>query len=64
MWRIDLLADYFLQRSSEVERTLSGQGVKSIIEAANQQSDRPFMLLAYDRMPLSILRGMKLPDYP
>ena len=31
VWRVDLLADYFLPRSSENERTLSGEGVAALI---------------------------------
>lgn len=60
LWRVDLLADYFLPRSSENERTLSGDGVAALIEAAHQQSNKRIVLAAYDRMPLPLLRGARM----
>lgn len=60
LWRVDLLADYFLPRSSENERTLSGDGVAALIQAAHQQSNKRIVLAAYDRMPLPLLRGARM----
>jgi len=60
VWRVDLLESYFLTRSSEVQRTLSGDGVAALIEAAHQRSDKRIMLAAYDRMPMPLLRGARL----
>ena len=31
VWRVDLLADYFIPRSSENVRTISGEGVAALI---------------------------------
>ncbi len=60
IWRIDLLEDYFLPRSSENERTLPGDGVAAILAHAHQYSHKSIMLAAYDRMPLTLLRGINL----
>lgn len=59
LWRVDLLADYFLPRSNENIRTLPGEGVAAVIEAAHQHSDKTIVLAAYDRMPLVLLRGVR-----
>jgi thiol-disulfide isomerase/thioredoxin len=60
IWRVDLLSAYFLPRSSEAVRTLPGDGVASLIEAAHDRSRKPILLAAYDRMPLPLLRGVRL----
>lgn len=60
IWRVDLLSAYFLPRSSESIRTLPGDGVASLIEAAHDRSRKPILLAAYDRMPLPLLRGVRL----
>ena len=60
VWRVDLLADYFLPRSSENVRTLSGDGVAAIIREAHQRSDKKIVLASYDRMPLPLLRGARV----
>ncbi len=36
VWRVDLLADYFLTRSNENIRTLPGDGIAAVIHAAHQ----------------------------
>jgi len=59
VWRVDLLADYFIARSSENIRTLSGEGVAALIEAAHRRSDKRIVLAAYDRLPLPLLRGVR-----
>jgi len=59
VWRVDLLADYFLPRSNESVRTLSGEGVAAVIDAAHEHSDKTILLAAYDRMPLPLLRGVR-----
>ena len=59
LWRVDLLADYFLPRSSENVRTLPGEGVAAVIDAAHKYSDKTIVLAAYDRMPLPLLRGVR-----
>jgi thiol-disulfide isomerase/thioredoxin len=58
IWRVDLLGDYFLPRSSENERTLPGDGVEAILAYAHDHSDKSIMLVAYDRMPVTLLRGV------
>ena len=60
IWRVDPLADYFLPRSSENERTLSGDAVAALLEHAHRVSDKTIMVAAYDRMPLPALRGIRL----
>ena len=59
VWRVDLLEAYFLPRSSEQIRTMSGTGVAAILDAAHQQSNKRILLAAYDRMPLPLLRGVR-----
>ncbi len=59
IWRVDLLADYFLARSSENIRQLPGAGVAGLIAEAHRRSDKRILLAAYDRMPLPLLRGVR-----
>lgn len=59
IWRIDLLADYFIPRSSENVRTLSGDGVAALLDTAHLRSSKQIILAAYDRMPLPLLRGVR-----
>lgn len=59
VWRVDLLAAYFLPRSSETVRTLPGNGVASVIQAAHRLRDKHILLASYDRMPLPLLRGVR-----
>lgn len=58
IWRVDLLAGYYLPRSSETVRTLHGEGVAAVIEAAHRESTKKILLASYDRMPLPLLRGV------
>ena len=58
IWRVDLLSDYFLTRSNENQRTLSGDGVEALLQAAHQKSHKHILLAGYDRMPLAIMRGI------
>lgn len=60
IWRVDLLDAYFLPRSSENIRTLSGEGVAVLIKEAMRRTNKKILLAAYDRMPLPLLRGMHL----
>ena len=57
VWRVDLLAAYFLPRSSESVRTLPGDGIADVIGAAHRLRDKSILLASYDRMPLPLLRG-------
>jgi thiol-disulfide isomerase/thioredoxin len=58
VWRVDLLQSYFLPRSSENVRTLDGEGVTTVIQAAHRESEKKLLLASYDRMPLPLLRGV------
>jgi thiol-disulfide isomerase/thioredoxin len=64
VWRVDLLADLFLNRSSETVRTLPGEGVADLIQAAHRRSDKRILLASYDRMSLPLLRGIRLWQEP
>ncbi len=59
IWRADLLDAYFLPRTSENERTLSGKGTAALLQAAHAQSGKQILLVAYDRLPLALLRGAR-----
>jgi len=59
IWRIDLLADYFIPRSSENVRTLSGDGIAALLTAAHLRTSKQIILAAYDRMSLPLLRGVQ-----
>jgi thiol-disulfide isomerase/thioredoxin len=59
VWRVDLLADYFLPRSNENIRTLPGDGIAAVIHAAHQRSEKRILLATYDRMPVPLLRGIR-----
>ena len=59
LWRVDMLADYFLPRSAENIRTLPGAAVAAVIDAAHQRSDKLILVATYDRMVLPLLRGVR-----
>jgi thiol-disulfide isomerase/thioredoxin len=59
VWRVDLLEAYFLPRSSEIIRTLNGEGVATLLHAAHKNRNKKILLAAYDRMPLPLLRGIR-----
>ncbi|MES9861608.1 MAG: TlpA disulfide reductase family protein [Candidatus Thiodiazotropha sp. LLP2] len=58
VWRVDLMQAYFMPRSSENIRTLDGNGVKAVLNAAHKHSSKRILLASYDRMPLPLLRGV------
>ncbi|MBT3015143.1 MAG: TlpA family protein disulfide reductase [Candidatus Thiodiazotropha sp. (ex Clathrolucina costata)] len=58
IWRVDLLDSYYLPRSSENVRTLDGEGVAAVIQAAHSKTTKKILLASYDRMPLPLLRGV------
>lgn len=60
VWRVDLLDAYFLNRSRELTRQLSGAGVAAVLRAAHERSDKRILLVGYDRLPLPLLRGIHL----
>ena len=59
IWRINLLADYFIPRSSENVRTLSGDGIAALLTAAHLRTTKQIVLASYDRMSLPLLRGVR-----
>ncbi len=60
VWRVDLLADLFLPRGNEQTRTLAGEPVAHIIDAALENYQGNVLLVSYDRMALPLLRGLRL----
>jgi len=58
VWRVDILKSYFLPRSSETERTLPGNAVLALIQAAHKLRNKTIVLAAYDRMPLTLLHPL------
>lgn len=58
IWRVDLLSDYFLTRSNENQRTLTGDGVEALLNEAHKRPHKHILLAGYDRMPLAIMRGI------
>ena len=60
IWRVDLLQAYFLNRSRELTRQLSGAGVAAILAAAHERTDKRILLVGYDRLVLPLLRGIRL----
>jgi thiol-disulfide isomerase/thioredoxin len=59
VWRVDLLADYFLPRSNEHIRMLDGEGVAALLQAAHARSGKQIVLASYERMSLPLLRGAR-----
>jgi thiol-disulfide isomerase/thioredoxin len=59
VWLANPLEDYFLARTSENERTLTGAPVAALIEAAHARSGKPILLIGHDRMALALLRGLR-----
>lgn len=59
VWMVDLLDSLLLQRTNEVVRSLSGDGVAALI-AAGVKTGRPVTVVGLDRMAVPILRGMRL----
>lgn len=60
VWRVDLLGELFLERDNETVRTLEGDAVAALIDAAHRHSELPIVLASYDRMALPLLRGVRL----
>ena len=59
LWQVDLLDSYFIERTPTNIRGLTGEGVASVLEHANQQG-RPFVAVSSGRMSLPLLRGARL----
>lgn len=56
VWRVNLLEDFFLERTPANVRGLSGKGVLALLRAA-EASGQPYLLVAADRMAIPALRG-------
>jgi len=59
LWRANLIESYFMPRSSENIRNMSGDGVEALIIAALKQTDKRILIASYERTPLVILRGIR-----
>ncbi len=60
VWRISLLDSYFLERSANNVRNLSGKGVLALLNAASTHNNHKYMVVAADRMSVPALRGVRL----
>lgn len=58
-WQIDLLESYFIERTPNSVRGLTGEGVAAVLEHANKQG-RAFVPVSSGRMSLVLLRGSRL----
>lgn len=59
VWQIDLLESYFIERTPNNVRKLSGQGVKTVLKHA-QSTNYAFVPVSTGRMSLPLLRGIRL----
>jgi len=59
LWRANLVESYFIPRSSENIRNLSGDGVEALIQAALKQTSKQIIIASYERTPVPILRGIR-----
>jgi thiol-disulfide isomerase/thioredoxin len=59
VWRVDLLDSLLLQRSSEALRSLDGQPVSALLQAAVASGRGPIAAVACDRMAAPLLRGLR-----
>lgn len=58
VWRVNLLEDFFLERSAANVRGLSGKGVLALLRAA-ETTGQPYLLVGADRMAVPALRGAR-----
>lgn len=59
VWRVDLLDSLLLQRSGEALRSLDGQPVAALLQAAVASGRGPIAAVACDRMAAPLLRGLR-----
>lgn len=62
-WQVDLLDSYFIERSANNIRGLTGEGVAEVLRHANEvatKQDRKFVAMSSGRMSLVLLRGSRL----
>lgn len=62
VWAFDVLASFFLTRTSTEVRHLSGQSVAAVLDAIHQDvsSEKPFFVMSSDRMAPLGLKGIRL----
>ena len=63
IWQVDLLESYFIERTPNNVRGLTGEGIAAVLQYANQQSskqNRQFVPISTGRMSLVLLRGARL----
>ena len=63
IWQVDLLESYFIERTPNNVRGLTGEGIAAVLQHANQQSlkqNRRFVPISTGRMSLVLLRGARL----
>jgi len=59
VWQVDLLASMLLGRTSEAIRSIDGDPVAALLEAAVRGTQRPIVVVALDRMAAPALRGLR-----
>lgn len=59
VWQVDLLDAYFLERTPGNVRSLTGEGVKAVLDKATKHAKR-IVPISTGRMSLILLRGMRL----
>ncbi|OOG27191.1 thiol-disulfide isomerase [Thioalkalivibrio denitrificans] len=60
VWQVDLLDSLLLQRDNETARSLDGEPVAALLEAAVESGTGPVVAVACDRMSTPLLRGLRL----
>ena len=59
VWQVDVLESLFLERSADAIRSLDGEPVAALIEAATRATTGSIVVVACDRMAAPALRGMR-----
>ena len=59
VWTTRVLQDLFLTRDDPSIMSLDGSRIAALIDAANRKSDKPILLLSYDKMSIPLLRGIR-----
>ena len=62
-WQVDLLESYFIERTPNNVRGLTGEGVEAVLKEASKRADnqgKTFIPISTGRMSLVLLRGSRL----
>jgi len=59
VWQVDLLDSLLLRRDSQTVRSLDGEAVATLLEAAVDSGPGPVVAVACDRMAAPLLRGLR-----